>query len=90
MVLGLACGTAATHAASRPPGANTTAVLTEQAAVAQTRVGVPVEIRLRAQPGTGFSWVPKNLAAHLTAMEPIRGPPIAGGWQIQRFRFLVE
>jgi predicted secreted protein len=90
MILELACGTAATHAASRPHGANTTVVLTEQAAVGQTRVGVPVEIRLRVQPGTGFSWFPKNLAPNLTAMRPIRGLAVPGGWQIQRFRFLAK
>src|SRR4051812_28584630 len=92
IALGLTCGIASACAATIPAGSTRPPILTEQTsgAVLRTRVGVPVEIRLRAQPGTGFSWFPTSYAAHLTAMEPIRGPAIPGGWQIQRFRFVAK
>ena len=53
-----------------------------------TKVGTSVEIRLKAQSGTGFSWVPKQWAALVTPMPPLRGNrAMPGGTQIQRFRF---
>jgi|SRR5215208_2838218 predicted secreted protein len=90
--LGLACGIASACAATIPIGAKNPPILTEQSsgAVLRTRVGVPVEIRLREQPGTGFSWFPTSFAANLTAMEAIRGPAIPGGSQLQRFRFVAK
>jgi hypothetical protein len=65
-------------------------ILTEDSrSTAVTRIGVPVEIRLRAQAGTGFSWVPTNSSRYLTPMPPISGRrAMPGSAQFQRFRFL--
>ena len=54
------------------------------------KVGSPIEIRLKARPGTGFSWSPKKSAGTLSAMESIRGEAMPGGWETQRFRFLAN
>lgn len=68
-----------------------TIILTEQAAKpVKARVGDSVEIRLRSQPGTGFSWLPKSEAAELNALPSMKGQAIPGGWQTQRFRFLAK
>jgi predicted secreted protein len=74
-----------TDATGRRPG---TIVLTEPtSAPLSAHVGQSVEIRLRSQPGTGFSWVPKTNSSRLTVLDPIAGPPMPGGWQTQRFLF---
>jgi predicted secreted protein len=71
--------------------ANRPITLTEQTAGAvKAKAGEAVEIRLRSQPGTGFSWFPKSYAANLTPLPSIQGKAIPGGWQTQRFRFLAK
>jgi predicted secreted protein len=51
-------------------------------------VGSQVEIRLRAQPGTGFSWIARP---GTPAVTPAAGASVAnaipGGFEIQAFRF---
>ena len=56
----------------------------------RVKAGAPVEIRLRAQPGTGFSWFPKGPVSMLRSMEPMRGEGTLGGWETQRFRFSTK
>jgi predicted secreted protein len=88
MVLTLGYGASSAHSRSE---AGTSIIVTEQTVKPVTaRVGQAVQIRLRSQPGTGFSWVPKNYAASLTALSPIQGQAIPGGWQTQRFRFVAK
>ena len=85
LALVLAFGAAA-HAHS-----NKTIVLTEQTEKpVKARVGDSVEIRLKSQPGTGFSWSPKSDASNLSPLPPMKGQAIPGGWQTQRFRFLAK
>ena len=88
----LTWGAATACGASERPDMREPMILTEQSpdAAAHARLGQPVEIRLRAQPGTGFSWVPQGPAKFLSPMEPIRGEALPGGWQTQRFRFSVR
>jgi hypothetical protein len=91
IAIGLGWGTAAACGASRPTEANAITVLTEQSAgVAQVRIGTPVEIRLKAQFGTGFSWVPKESRSMVSPMAPMKGSAMPGGWQIQRYRFTAQ
>jgi predicted secreted protein len=71
--------------------AHKSVILTEQtAAPAKARVGDAVEIRLKSQPGTGFSWSPKSGAANLSPLPALKGQAIPGGWQTQRFRFVAK
>ena len=88
----LSLGAAPPSAAAKPAKAKPAMVLTEQwRGLVTARVGVPIEIRLQAQAGTGFSWVPTRSANVLTEMKPIRGSKaLPGGTQIQRFQFLAS
>lgn len=90
IAVGLSWGAAAAcHA--EPKGAITTAILTEQSVdTMRVKPGAPVEIRLRAQPGTGFSWFPNASASMLSSMEPMRDDGAPGGWETQRFRFSTK
>jgi predicted secreted protein len=91
IILGLSLAAGSASAASAFGHAGKAIILTEQTAGAvKARVGQAVEIRLRSQPGTGFSWSPKNDAAKLKALPPIQAQAIPGGWQTQRFRFLAR
>jgi predicted secreted protein len=91
IILGLSLAAGAACAAPALAQASKAIILTEQSTgVAKARVGQAVEIRLRSQPGTGFSWSPKNDAAKLTTLPPIQAQAIPGGWQTQRFRFLAK
>ncbi len=65
-------------------------ILTDQSSnsVTKLRVGEPVEIRLAAQPGTGFSWAPTRSTPMLTLMAPLKpATMLPGGTQMQRYRF---
>ena len=85
MLLALGWGAAFAH------GTQERVIVTEQTAGAvKARAGEAVQIRLRSQPGTGFSWVPTSRAGSLTPLPPIQGQTIPGGWQTQRFRFLAK
>lgn len=88
----LGLGAAPAPAAANPAKLKPATVLTEQSrGLVTARVGVPVEIRLQGQAGTGFSWVPTRSASVLTEMKPIRGSKtLPGGAQTQRFRFLAK
>lgn len=90
--LALSLGGAPAPAAANPSKAKPATILTEQSRGAVTvRAATPVEIRLPAQAGTGFSWVPKLWAANVTALPPLRGSgAMPGGTQIQRFRFMTK
>ena len=68
-------------------------VLTAQSSksITNVRVGEPVEIRLEAQAGTGFLWIPTRSASMVKAMEPLRPARMrAGGTETQRFRFKAK
>lgn len=88
----LSLGAAPTSASAKPAKAKPATILTEQSrGLVTAKVGVPVEIRLQAQAGTGFSWVPTRSADVLSEMKPIRGSKVlAGGAQVQRFQFLAN
>lgn len=90
--LALGLGTAPALVAAKPAKSKAATVLTEQSRGAVTvKAGTAVEIRLQAQAGTGFSWVPKLWAANVTALPPLRGSSaMPGGTQIQRFRFQTK
>lgn len=90
--LALIMGAPPVPAAANPSKSKPATVLTEQSrGLVTARVGVPVEIRLQAQAGTGFSWVPTRSTDLLTEMKPIRGSKaLPGGIQIQRFQFLAK
>jgi predicted secreted protein len=90
IILGLSLAGASVCAAPAHGHSGKTIILTEQTGKAvKARAGDVVEIRLRSQPGTGFSWSPKNHAAKVTSLPPIEAQAIPGGWQTQRFRFLA-
>lgn len=65
-------------------------VLTEQSAgwVTKVRPGEPVEIRLKTQAGTGFSWFPTSSASKVKALPPqTSSRMLPGGTEVQRFLF---
>jgi predicted secreted protein len=65
-------------------------VLTEQSANWVTKVGVgePVEIQLKTQGGTGFSWFPTSSASKVKALPPLKSSRmLPGGTEVQRFLF---
>ena len=85
MLLILGSGTAPAR------GAHGSIVVNEQTkGLVKAKPGEAVEIRLRSQPGTGFSWVSTNYALKLTPLPPIERQAIPGGWQTQRFRFVAK
>ena len=91
IVLGLSLAAGSMSAASAREPSGRTIILTEQTGKAvKARVGEAVEIGLRSQPGTGFSWFPKSHAAKVTPLPPIEGQAIPGGWQTQRFSFVAK
>jgi len=77
-------------AAAKQVEAKPSTIITEDSrGFISARIGVPIEIRLTAQPGTGFSWVPTRSVPGLTPMKPIKASkPMPGSAQIQRFRFI--
>jgi len=89
LALGLAL--VATPGLAASPEGRRASVLTEDwRGIVLGQVGVPIEIRLRSQPGTGFSWVATRSANLVTQMKPVKGArALPGGWQVQRFRFLA-
>jgi len=89
LALGLAL--VATPGLAASPEGRRASVLTEDwRGIVLGQVGVPIEIRLRSQPGTGFSWVATRSANLVTPMKPVKGArALPGGWQVQRFRFLA-
>jgi predicted secreted protein len=53
-------------------------------------IGATVEIRLRAQLGTGYSWsleAPNELGFHPVKAPSVSGGTLPGGWQDQIFTF---
>ena len=84
-------GTGAAAAPAKNAQPQTATILTEDSrGYVSVGVGVPVEIRLRSQPGTGFSWVTTKPVAGLTDMKPIKASkPMPGSAQVQRFRFVA-
>lgn len=91
MAVGLGAGTVSASAVSVRLGPQHGMIVTEQSpTVLRARAGQPIEIRLRAQPGTGYSWVAVTPSKYLTSMKSIPGTGIPGGWQTQRFRFLAK
>ena len=86
----LACGIAAAWPVSASSKAYPTRVLTDQSGKSMTKihVGESVEIQLKAQPGTGYSWVPRKSASMVKELSPMKpGRMIPGGSQMQRFLF---
>jgi predicted secreted protein len=61
-------------------------VLNEHNTYARVFVGEPVEIRLKAQGGTGYSWRPTNYPGKITRLSS-NSAGIPGGKEVQRFRF---
>jgi predicted secreted protein len=63
-------------------------VLTESSAYSVTRVraGEPVEIRLKTQGGTGFSWFPTSSASKVRELGSLKASR-PGGTEVQRFLF---
>ena len=88
----LGLGAAPASASAKPAKAKPATILTEQSrGLVTAKVGVPVEIRLQAQAGTGFSWVPTRSTDVVTQMKPIRGSKaLPGGAQVQRFQFVAN
>lgn len=88
----LALSLGAVPAAANPAKSKPATVLTEQSrGLVTARVGVPVEIRLQAQAGTGFSWVPTRSTDVVTELKPLKGfKALPGGAQTQRFQFLAK
>ena len=89
--LGLGVALTAAPGAAKKVEARHADVLTEDwRGIVLAKVGVPIEIRLRAQAGTGFSWVPTRSANMVTQMKPLKGArAMPGASQIQRFRFVA-
>ena len=81
----------ATAAAGGPALAKTSAaaVVTEQSTSAKVYAGQPVEIRLRTQAGTGFSWYPTSYASKIKPLSPLKAS-VPGGREVQRFRFKTQ
>jgi hypothetical protein len=79
-------------AAANPAKMKPATILTEQSrGLVMAKVGVPVEIRLQAQAGTGFSWVSTRSTDVLTEKKPLRASKaLPGGTQVQRFQFLAK
>jgi len=90
--LALAVTVAAASAVASPSKTQPAAVLNEDSrSLVSARVGVPVEIRLTAQSGTGFSWVPTRPVAGLVALSPVKsGKRMPGSAQVQSFRFVAS
>ena len=89
----IGCGIAAAWPVSASPKAYATKVLTDQSAKSMTKVyvGESVEIQLKAQPGTGYSWVPRKSASMVKELSPKKpGRMIPGGAQMQRFLFKAK
>ncbi|MFP5328698.1 MAG: protease inhibitor I42 family protein [Alphaproteobacteria bacterium] len=91
MALGLGLALAPLAGAAASPEGRRASVLTEDwRGIVLGQAGVPIEIRLRSQPGTGYSWVVTRSANLVTPMKPLKGArSLPGGWQVQRFRFLA-
>lgn len=92
IAVGIGLTLASAPVASKRVEAQPAKILTEDSrGMISARVGVPIEIRLRAQPGTGFSWVPRVSASLVTELKPVRSSrAMPGGWQTQRFRFVAK
>ena len=92
IVVVFSLGTGAACGATEASKSKQTMVLTEQSAgaIAHASVGEAIEIRLPAQPGTGFSWVPKGPAGMVSAQGPVLENPLPGGQQTQRFIFSAQ
>lgn len=91
VALGAGLAVAAAPAGAKKAEGKPSLILTEDSrGVVTARTGVPIEIRLQAQPGTGFSWSPgRSGAGVLTELKPIQSSkPMPGAAQTQRFRFL--
>ena len=86
--VGVALMASSVPAVSKPEPTPANILTEDSRTMAVVRIGTPVEIRLRAQAGTGFSWVPTRSDNYLTEMKPLRGARARpGGTQFQRFRF---
>ncbi|HEU5482488.1 MAG TPA: protease inhibitor I42 family protein [Sphingomicrobium sp.] len=92
IAVGLSLALAPSPAAAKKAEARPASILTEESrGMVSARVGVPIEIQLSSQPGTGFSWVPTSSASLVTALKPVQSKRVRpGGWQTQRFRFLAK
>jgi predicted secreted protein len=62
-------------------------VLNEHSTYARVHVGEPVEIRLKAQGGTGYSWRPVNYKGKITSLSSRNSSGMPGGKEVQRFLF---
>ena len=84
----LALGGFAESAMARDPD---TIVLTSSSPPSPTKVwpGQPVEIRLKAQAGTGFSWRPTNWQSMIRELGS-REASRPGGKEVQRFLFRTK
>jgi len=91
LALGLGLALAAAPVPAASPEGRRASVLTEDwRGIVLGQVGVPIEIRLRSQPGTGYAWVATPSANLVTPIKPVKGArALPGGWQVQRFRFLA-
>ncbi|MFP5330636.1 MAG: protease inhibitor I42 family protein, partial [Alphaproteobacteria bacterium] len=90
--LALAVAVAAAPAAASPSKTQPAIVLNEDSrSLVSARVGLPIEIRLRAQSGTGFSWIPTRPVPGLTSLKPVSAKKsMPGSAQVQRFRFVAS
>jgi len=72
-----------------PAKTSAAAVVTEQSTSAKVYAGQPVEIRLRTQAGTGFSWYPTSYSSKIKSLAPLKAS-MPGGREVQRFRFKTQ
>ena len=89
----IGCGIAAVWPAAASAKSYPSKVLTDQSGNSMTKVyvGESVEIQLKAQPGTGFSWVPRKSAFMVRELSPMKpGRMVPGGAQMQRFLFKAK
>ena len=88
----LAAFAASAPAASKRAEAAAAKLVTEDSrSLVSMKVGQSLEIQLRAQPGTGFSWVAARQVPGLKEMKPVKGArQMPGSAQLQRFRFTPE
>ena len=88
----LCAGISAGPAVAKEPLLPPAKVVTEDSrSIVTTRIGVPLEIQLRAQPGTGFSWVSAGAVPGLRELKPLKAAkPMPGSAQVQRFQFLPQ
>ena len=71
---------------------SSSAVLTEQSGgITKVYAGQPVEIRLKAQAGTGYSWKPTSYTSKIKTLSTKKSSGgMVGGKEVQRFQFKTK